>query len=93
VKWLQKLSGHTGLLQCLPHLADLPGLTAPKRPKRLAQSSAQGMLTYEPRSLPSVMVPLHLRDWLEHCLLLGSSLHFCQDRKSSRKFRSGFDSR
>lgn len=93
MKRLQKPSGHTGLLQCLPHLADLPGLTAPKRPKRLAQRSAQGMLTHEPRSLPSVMVPLHSRDWLKHCPLLGSSLHFCPARKSSRKFWSRFDSR
>jgi len=76
VKRLQMPSGHTGLLQCLPHQADLPGLTAPKRPKRLAQSSAQGMLTYEPRSLLSVMVPLHSRDWLEHCPLLGFRLAF-----------------
>ena len=88
MKRLQKPSGHTGLLQCLPHLADLPGLTAPKRPKRLAQSSTQGMLTHEPRSLPSVMVPLHSRDWLDHCLSLGSSLHFCSIRKSLGKFRS-----
>ena len=68
MKRLQKSSGRTGLLQCLLHLAHLPRLIAPKRPKRLDQSSAQSMLTYEPRSLPSVMVPLHLRDWLERCL-------------------------
>jgi hypothetical protein len=93
VKRLQESSGRTGLLQCLPRLADLPGLIAPKRPKRLAWNSAQSMPTHEPGSLPSVIGPLHSRDWLEHCLLLGSGLHFCPARKSSRKFRSRFDSR
>ena len=76
MKRLQMPSGHTGLLQCLPHLADLPGLTAPKPPKRVARISAQRMLTHEPGSLPSLMVPLHSRDWLEHCPLLGFRLAF-----------------